>query len=196
MSCSPFDLKDYFFGELAREERRAVEMHVAVCGTCREELDALALTRGALLSVTEEEPPRRIAFVSDKVFEPKWYHRLWSSGPRLGFASACVLAGAIVFHAQRAPQPVQQTPIVAQIDQTRLETELARRVDSAVAQAVAATEQRQAARMLDVVNARMRTSEREHRADLAAIQEILMRMHKEAALARRAAYYAPVGVSQ
>jgi hypothetical protein len=196
MSCSPYDLKDYLFGELGREERRAIKQHVAACGSCREELDALALMRGALLSVPEEEPPRRIAFVSDKVFEPKWYHKLWSSGPRLGFASACVLAGAIVFHAQRAPQPVQQAPAVARLDQVRLEAELARRIDAAVAQAVAATEQRQAARLLDVVNARIRISEREYRADLAFIQDVVMRMHKEAALARRAAYYSPVEVSQ
>jgi anti-sigma factor RsiW len=98
MSCSPSDLRDYFFGELGTEERRAVEQHIAACAGCRDELNSLALTRSALLSVPDEEPPRRIAFVSDKVFEPRWWQRIWMSGPKLGFVSSCVLALAIVAH--------------------------------------------------------------------------------------------------
>ena len=31
MSCSPFDLKDYFLEELADPERRQVEAHVKNC---------------------------------------------------------------------------------------------------------------------------------------------------------------------
>ena len=31
MTCSPFDLKDYFFGELNAEHRELVEQHVAAC---------------------------------------------------------------------------------------------------------------------------------------------------------------------
>ena len=76
MSCSPFDLKDFFFGELGADDRRKVETHVAACAACREELDALALTGAALMTVRDEEPPRRIAFVSDKVFQPTWWQRL------------------------------------------------------------------------------------------------------------------------
>jgi len=44
MSCSPFDLKDYFLKELADPQRRQVEAHVKSCEPCREELDRLQLT--------------------------------------------------------------------------------------------------------------------------------------------------------
>ena len=91
-------LKDYVLAELSREECAEVEQHARACESCRVELDALSVTRAALLSVADEEPPRRIAFVSDKVFEPKWYQRLWNSGPRLGFASAAMLTAAITAH--------------------------------------------------------------------------------------------------
>lgn len=98
MNCSPSDLKDYFFDELPAAERRAVETHVSTCADCREQFEALRVTGTALLSVRDEEPPRRIAFVSDPVFEPTWWQRVWNSGPRLGFASAAMLTCAILGH--------------------------------------------------------------------------------------------------
>jgi anti-sigma factor RsiW len=85
-------LRDYHLEELNAGQRRQVESHVAVCGACREELDRLRLTRQALLRLPEEEMPRRIAFVSDKVFEPAWYARWWAALPRLGFALAVLAA--------------------------------------------------------------------------------------------------------
>src|SRR5947209_5761289 len=111
MGCSPFDLKDYFFGELSVADRRSVDHHVASCVACRDELETLQLTQTALLSVRDEEPPRRIAFVSDKVFEPKWWQTLWT-GPKVGFASAAMLSFAILAHGFiAAPKTiVQQTP--------------------------------------------------------------------------------------
>ena len=36
MSCSPFDLKDYFFEELDGAQRKQVEAHVTGCRACRE----------------------------------------------------------------------------------------------------------------------------------------------------------------
>lgn len=192
MSCSPFDLKDYFFGELRPDERRAMEQHIAGCAGCRDELNTLGLTRGTLLSVADEEPPRRIAFVSDKVFEPRWWQRIWTSGPQIGFVSSCVLAGAILVHAFQTPSAPLQTPsaAIAQIDQAA--------IDAAVQKAVAAAEDRQAARLLDVVNARMSQSRREYRADLSAIHDYIERTHKENLLARKASFYPlePVGVTR
>src|SRR3954454_6070303 len=99
MSCSPFDLRDYFFGELAPAERSATETHLTACLTCREELAKLSDLKSVLLSASaDEEPPRRIAFVSDKVFEPRWWQRLWTAGPQLGFAGAALLAAAVLVH--------------------------------------------------------------------------------------------------
>src|ERR1019366_2955446 len=65
MSCSPFDLKDYFLQELPSTQRVQVEAHVKSCLTCREELERLQLTGAALFSLRDEEIPQRIAFVSD-----------------------------------------------------------------------------------------------------------------------------------
>ena len=92
MSCSPFDLRDYCLEELNADQKRQVESHVAGCSACREELERLRLTRQALARLPEEEIPRRIAFVSDKVFEPAWYARWWAGLPRLAFAAAMLAA--------------------------------------------------------------------------------------------------------
>src|SRR5258708_27014007 len=121
MSCSPFDLRDYLFGELPTGDRRTMDLHLADCTRCREELDSLDMTQRVLMSVREEEPPRRIAFVSDKVFEPTWWQRLWSSG-RVGFASAALLSMAIVAHGYVSrPIVTQHVAPPAQFDQAKFE---------------------------------------------------------------------------
>ena len=94
MNVTPEVLKDYVFGELNAAERRAVETAAAADSALRDELVRLQLTQSALFSLRDEELPRRIAFVSDKVFEPTWWQVWLHSGPRLGFASAALLAGA------------------------------------------------------------------------------------------------------
>jgi len=148
MTCSSVDLKAYFLGELASGESAAVEKHLDACAGCREEMDRLDATRAALVSVADEEPPQRIAFVSDKIFEPRWFERISQSGPVMGFASAAVLAAAIFVHAYARPAaaPVD----TAQMEQ-RIENEVNGRVDAAVTKAVAATEQRQDQRIAQAV---------------------------------------------
>jgi anti-sigma factor RsiW len=188
MSCSPFDLKDYFFGELGNDERRAVDQHIAACTACREELNTLGFTRSALLSVPEEEPPRRIAFVSDKVFELRWWQKLWTSAPQLGFASACVLALAIGFHAMYKPAGASPPTVIAQVDQAQIEAEVARRLDAAVRKVVAEAQEQQAAKVLDAVNARLKQARREHQADLLAFADYVERVRKENLLVRKASY--------
>ena len=107
---------------------------------CRSELEALSLTRSAVLCMREEELPRRIAFVSDKVFEPRWWQKCMTSGPQLGFASAAMLAVAIVFHAVHTPAVIQSTPnVVAQFAQKVDEAEITRRVQAAVEKVVSRT---------------------------------------------------------
>ncbi len=95
MNCE-IDLKSYVLGEATRQGRSAVEDHVRGCQSCREELDRLNLTRSALASLEDEEIPRRISFVSDRVFEPRWWQTMWRSGPVMGFASAALLSAAIL----------------------------------------------------------------------------------------------------
>src|SRR6059036_2369027 len=145
MSCSPFDLRDYFFGELAPAERSATETHLTACLACREELEKLSDLKSVLLSASaDEEPPRRIGFVSDKVFEPRWWQRLWASGPQLGFAGAALLAAAILVHAvlvrpvasAQAPPPVvvakTPAPASATIDKAAIDKDIQKRVQAEV----------------------------------------------------------------
>ena len=92
---APHDLRDYLFDELTPEQRAEVEEYLETSPEARDELEALRLTQKALLSVPDEEIPRRIAFVSDKVFEPsramRLWRELWAGAPRLRFGMAAVI---------------------------------------------------------------------------------------------------------
>ncbi len=109
MSCSPFDLKDYFLQELPSPQQFQVEAHVKTCPPCREELERLQLTEAALFSLRDEEIPQRIAFVSDQIFEPsplrRWFSGFWGSTARLGFASAAMLSASVFYFAATRPAP-------------------------------------------------------------------------------------------
>ena len=111
MNCESYDWKAYALGELDRATRKEAEAHAALCADCREEAAALRLTLDTLSTLREEEMPRRIAFVSDKVFEPRWWQKIWNPN----FAAACVIAAAILVHAfVRTGESPAQTQ--AQID--------------------------------------------------------------------------------
>ena len=116
MSCESYDWKAYALGELESSARAEAEVHAAACPACREELAALRLTVDALSTLREEEIPRRIAFVSDQIFEPRWYQRFGRSLWNPNFAAACVIAGAILVHAFARPAAPDQAAINAQID--------------------------------------------------------------------------------
>jgi anti-sigma factor RsiW len=178
MNCPSEDLKAYFLGELASRDKAAVEDHVRACEGCREELDRLKLTHTALLALEEEEVPRRISFVSDKVFEPRWYQTIWRSGPAMGFASAVILAAAILVHgfmAQGLARPAatpSATPTVdtAQIEQ-RIEREVNVRLDAVVAKSVSDAQAKQAADFANVLDATEKRFETQRQADLATVQQ-------------------------
>ncbi|HEV8043417.1 MAG TPA: hypothetical protein VGP62_31355 [Bryobacteraceae bacterium] len=182
MSCSSVDLKAYhlgeslLLGEAARAEKHLVEDHVRTCQSCREELDRLKLTEAALRSLPEEEAPQRIAFVSDKVFEPRWYETIWRSGPAMGFASAVLLAAAILVHGFSVNGPARPaaTPTVntAQIEQ-RIEREVNSRLD-----AVVAKQRQQTAEMLDAAEKRF---ESKRQTDLAVVQQAAQYYEKQTA---------------
>lgn len=135
MSCSSYDWKSYALGEIDPAHRRQAEEHAAACPACREELAGLRLTLDTLSTLREEEMPRRIAFVSDKVFEPRW----WQSFLRPSFAAGCVIAAAILVHGFVQPAgPVDPA-------------ELQARIDRAITKAVAETEQRNAKQIEDML---------------------------------------------
>jgi hypothetical protein len=171
MDCSSVDIKAYALGEPAAVADAA---HVEACPNCREELERLRLTQAALLSLAEEEVPQRIAFVSDKIFEPRWWQRMWHSGPAMGFASASVLAAAILVHASTRPPQVVAAPVnTAQIEQ-RIHAEVTKRLDAevgkAVARVVAESEARQqrSAAMLAAAEKRFQAQRQE---DIAMIEQ-------------------------
>jgi hypothetical protein len=111
---------------MERPVRRDADAHAAACADCREELAAVRMTLNALSTLRDEEIPRRIAFVSDKVFEPRWWQRFWN--PNL--AAACVIAAAILVHAFARPA---ESPARVQAE-----------IDAAVNKAVAEVEARHA----------------------------------------------------
>ncbi len=106
------DVKAYAVGEMSESDKRSAAAHVASCEACREELAGVQVTLSSLSTLRDEEAPRRIAFVSDKVFEPRWWQRIFSPT----FASACVLSAAIVFHAF-ANQGPSEAVIQARVQQ-------------------------------------------------------------------------------
>ncbi len=96
MNEAPHDLRDYLFDELSAARKAEVEAWLATSAAGREELSRLQATNQALLSLPDEEIPQRIAFVSDKVFEPSPWARFASwlqvDGPRFALGSAMAMA--------------------------------------------------------------------------------------------------------
>jgi hypothetical protein len=176
MSCSPFELRDYYFKELAENERRLTEVHVKTCANCREELERLRVTEGVLLTLSDEEIPQRIGFISDPVFQPSPFRRgwdaLWGSAARLGFASAAMLSVALMVFALARPVPQISTPAPA-IDRAALEADFSRRLNDAVEKAVAASEARQASQTTELLAKYERRNELETQAMMVRVAEYL-----------------------
>lgn len=168
MSCPEFDLKGYALRELPQAEARAVEEHAKACAACREELERLSVTLTALRAVPEEEMPRRIAFVSDKVFEPRWWQVWLNSGPRMAFVSSALLAAAILVHGiDRRPAPAA-VPVV---DTAAIEHRLR--------QALAESEARQAAKIQAAVAEAQKRFEYERQIDRVQVEEAFNVLRKQ-----------------
>jgi len=162
------DWKSYALGELDARARQEAESHVAACADCQDELAELRVTLDAMATLREEELPRRIAFVSDKVFEPRWYEKLTQAFLRPSFAAAAVIAAAILVHAFVRPIGAPKnapSQAIAQVDTSaiearvtaevtaRLQSEMAAAVNTAVTKAVADTEKRDDQRTAQLLSA-------------------------------------------
>jgi anti-sigma factor RsiW len=120
MSCASFeskpeskpDWKAYVLRELGQDAHRQAEAHLATCSICHEEVATLRLTLDTLSTLREEEMPRRIAFVSDKVFEPRWWQRAFSPT----FAAGVLVAAAILVHGAMRPSEIPQAQVDAAVD--------------------------------------------------------------------------------
>ena len=198
MSCSPELIKDYVLGELPAAERRRVAEHCVRCAACHEELSRLDFVGTALRSVAEEELPRRIAFVSDKVFEPAWWQRFWASGPRLGFASAAMLACAILVHGfvskpAAPPAAAISAEVIAKAINVRVEAEVSRRlpefVSKVVEQAAARSRTENEALIRQTASGIERKTEFQRRADLVTMEANYEQVQKQLkAIVRNIAY--------
>jgi anti-sigma factor RsiW len=165
MSCTGFDVRDYFLGELAEPERLQAARHIQGCAGCAGELEQLKLMRTALFSLRDEEPPQRIGFVSDKVFEPspvrRWLSGFWLSGARVGFASAAMLSAALVFSASHRTETKTAEAKVAATAQPDVQSI----VNEAVHRAVTETELRQEKKTRDL----LAIAEEKHRREAQAL---------------------------
>lgn len=190
---SDIDLKAYFFGELPEDERRRVAAHLETDAAARAELARLEATQSMLGFVQDEELPRRIAFVSDKVFEPTWWQRFWASGAQLGFASATLLALAVVSHGWLS-RPIVQ-PLTATVDAAVVRAvvaeEMGKRVQVPVAQSTdAATTSKLIAVALKEVE---RRAELDRAADRLTIEENFNLLRRLISRDQVASYQRPVG---
>jgi anti-sigma factor RsiW len=153
-ACSRADLvRDYAFDELAPNERKSMEQHLGQCVSCAAELDSIRLTTAALRVLPDVEVPRRIAFVSDKVFEKSWLAGLWNSAARLGFASACVLAAGLSFAAYHRQPEIRTVVQTASVSQATIDAAVNKAVALAVDKAHA-EDVRMTKTALDAVDAR------------------------------------------
>ena len=127
------DWKAYTLGEMDATARRDAEAHAASCSACQEELAGLRITLDAMAVLREEELPRRIAFVSDKVFEPSAWQRFLRSLRQPSFAAAGVIAAAILIHAFARPAAAPPS-LAPQVDVAAMEAKVAAQVEQRVGQ--------------------------------------------------------------
>ena len=174
MNCAPFDLRDYFFGELNAAQAKAIESHVAGCEGCRRELQRLDVTKVAMMELPQEEVPRRISFVSDKVFEPSLWQCFWQSGPKVGFASAAMIFAGLLLIAMMQPAPIiRQSDVNYSMIDAKVQEEVARRLPTAVAQAVRDVQSGDSVRLTQAVASVEQKYQLQRREDMAAMQATL-----------------------
>lgn len=184
MTCPDFDWKSYVLDEAPAPDRRQMEQHLAGCAPCREEVEGLRLTVTALRRLPVREIPKRISFISDPVFEPSPWQRFWGSASRLGFASAALLAGAIVLHgymSRPAPASAAGTLTAAQIEQQvqqRVNAEVARLLPAAVDQRVHAQLQPALTQLSGELKLAQDANEKTRQADLKRIDDAFTVMQK------------------
>lgn len=152
MACAGYDWKGFVLQETVPEERRRMEEHLKSCAACREEVEALGLTLVAVRRLPRQPVPRRLAFVSDPVFELPWWKRMWrTAAPAWGFAGALVIAGAIFAHGLLWPPPAPVARVdaaeVERLVQAELERQIPARLEAAVKARIAPAAERLEARL-------------------------------------------------
>ncbi len=191
------DLRDLVFGdELARtpdSELQAINEHPER----QDELNRLLELREALLSLEDEDPPRRTVLVgAPSSAEASWWRRMLAFGsPGWGFAGALALALAVLAHGWMARpfasgpatnEVVAKAPAVAVSPELDAEAVNAR-IDAAVEQRLAAAITRVKAELRQeheqetkrLVNAAEQRLEREHDNEMYQMREAVAFIQKK-----------------
>ena len=176
------ELQDYFFGELNQEERASMEKRLAGSEDLRRDLRRLEMTATALRMLPDEEPPQRIAFVSDKVFQPSLAARVgkWLAGAAPVLASAA-LSGLVVFAVMdRRPQVTPApAPVEHRIEAVKTPGMDQAEVKTLIATAVAAAEARNAEKMRVTLAEADRRHDMERKQMLLDVQDTMAYMQKK-----------------
>src|SRR4051794_9883320 len=174
-------VRDYALEELPAAERPAIERHLATCPACAAELDQLRLTTAALRMLPDQNIPQRIAFVSDKVFQPSPAARFFSSFWKPGLISASIIAAALIIANRPSPrQPDQPARTIQAQDVTKQINEA---VEAAVARVRSEdTQMTQAALHQAEIRAEAK-QQQEHRAVMEAISVLQERQNAATLLA-------------
>lgn len=185
------DLRELVFGdELAgtpEAELQAINEHPE----SQEELNRLLQLREALLSLEDEEPPRRTVLVGAPVETgaPWWKRRMGFAVPGWGFAGAMALALAILTHGwmtrPAAPELVAQAPAAtaaaldAEAVNARIDAAVAQRLEGSIAEAKAELRQehqREAQRLVAAAEQRL---ERQHDNEMFQMREAVAFIQKK-----------------
>ena len=156
-----------------RAARPNLEQHLTACDECAFELERLRVTTSALRILPDVEIPQRIAFVSDKVFEPspasRFFARWWNP------ASACILAAAVIFAAYHRPAEVRT--VIQTASSNANNVDVSKQVNDVVNDAVAkAVAQVQRARgRPSAIEATSLKYEHEYQSRMAAVEESYLR---------------------
>ena len=142
----------------------------------QEDQERVAAAIVALHQVPDQDPPRRIAFVSDKVFEPRWWQRI----PAWGMAGASAMLSVSILAHGWLMRPVASIPAVAATAQTmpadpaayekisrQLEARFQARLTAALSEAKATHD----AQLKEAVQVTERRLEFQHRAQMLTVEE-------------------------
>jgi anti-sigma factor RsiW len=175
--CDREQLRDFAFDELAAPARAEVERHLAGCAPCAAELAQIQLTTAALHVLPEREIPQRIAFVSDKVFEPglvrRSFARFWRSSAQLVFASACLMVIA-AFISTRRPGLIVDRPVMTRAQWAIVQAE----INKATSEAVSRVHEEDARVLKAALESANRKSERQKRELMVAMDEQMSTLQK------------------
>ncbi|MDP9170256.1 MAG: zf-HC2 domain-containing protein [Acidobacteriota bacterium] len=178
-TCSQAEtLRDYAFDELGANDRRAMEQHLAGCSHCAGELDQLRVTTAALRTLPDCEVPRRLAFVSDKIFTPSPFAGFFRAG--WGFMSACALAVALTVFAYHRPVEIRT---VVQTASASAPLDITKQVNDAVARAVGQVRAEDAKSTKVLLETLNRDHQREHQALMEAVNVMQNRVNTSTLLA-------------